>query len=279
MSKKNIKATFYKSEPLGNDSLELVGWSGNHWDDSSFFPKNYQIGYITQGQGQFFVGYTIFHISEGQFFLIHPDRIHSRKPDSTIGWTADSIVIKRKLVEELFNPNIHITFPDFVVEDTKLKTLFLQTLDLLHHFETTLENEGKLYLLLTDMLTLKSTVSQNTEIKDNQNEAVKRVIDFITKNYKSSFSLDELAEQSFLSKFHLLRTFKNKIGLTPYSYQIQLRLNEARRLIFQDKSLTEIAYELGFADQAHFTNTFKKYADGANPSDLLKTAISYNFKE
>jgi AraC family transcriptional regulator, transcriptional activator of pobA len=60
---------------------------------------------------------------------------------------------------------------------------------------------------------------------------------------------------------------------------MQLRLNEARRLIFQNKSLTEIAYELGFADQAYFTNTFKKHANGANPSDLLKTAISYNFKE
>jgi AraC-like DNA-binding protein len=58
-----------------------------------------------------------------------------------------------------------------------------------------------------------------------------------------------------------------------------LRLNEARRLIFQDKSLTEIAYELGFADQAHFTNTFKKYANGANPRDVLKTAISFNFEE
>jgi AraC family transcriptional regulator, transcriptional activator of pobA len=61
--------------------------------------------------------------------------------------------------------------------------------------------------------------------------------------------------------------------------KISVNLGEARRLIFQDKSLTEIAYELGFTDQAHFTNTFKKHANGANPSDLLKTAILYNFKE
>ncbi len=67
--------------------------------------------------------------------------------------------------------------------------------------------------------------------------------------------------------------------MTPHAYQMQLKLNEARRLIFQDKSLTEIAYELGFSDQAHFTNTFKKYANGANPRDVLKTAISYNFEE
>jgi AraC-like DNA-binding protein len=279
MSKKNIKATFYKKEPLGNDSIELVGWSGNHWDNISFFPKNYQIGCIKQGQGQFFMGDNIFPISEGQFFLIHPGKVHSGKPDENIGWTVDAIVIKRKLVEELFNPNVNISFPDFVVADDNLKNLFFQILHLLNNFRSTIENEGKLFLLLTDLLKLKATVLQNEEVKENQNEAVDRAINFITKNYTSSFSLDELSEQSFLSKFHLLRVFKAKTGLTPYTYQIQLRLNEARRLIFQNKSLTEIAYELGFADQSHFTNTFKKYANGANPSDLLKTAISYNFQE
>jgi AraC-like DNA-binding protein len=279
MTKKNIRATFYKTEPLGNDSLELVGWSGNNWDNISFFPKNYQIGYVKQGKGQFFAGDNIFPISERQFFLIHPGKIHSGKPDSTTGWSVDTIVIKQTLVEELFNPNINITFPDFVVDDDNLKILFLQALDLLNNFKSTLENEGKLYLLLTDLMKLKAILLQNDEIKENQNEAVDRAINFITENYKSSFSLDELAQQSFLSKFHLLRVFKNKTGFTPYAYQMQLRLNEARRLIFQNKSLTEIAYELGFADQAHFTNTFKKHANGANPSDLLKTAISYNFKE
>jgi AraC-like DNA-binding protein len=279
MSKKNIQATYYKTEPLGNDSIELVGWSGNHWDNISFFPKNYQIGFIKQGKGEFFVGDNIFPIVEGQFFLIHPDRVHSGKPDETIGWTVDTIAIKRKFMEELFNLNITITFANFIVKDAKLKKLFQQALDLLNNFESTLENESKLYLVLTDLIKCKATILQNDEIKETQNEAVDRAIHFITQHYKTSFSLDELAEQSYLSKFHLLRIFKTKTGLTPYTYQIQLRLNAARRLIFQDKSLTGIAYELGFADQAHFTNTFKKYANGANPSDLLKTAIPYNFKE
>jgi AraC-like DNA-binding protein len=278
-SKKNIQAAFYKSAPLGNDSLELVGWSGNHWDNISFFPKNYQVGYVKEGKGQFFVGDNVLPISEGQFFLIHPGKIHSGKPDENAGWAVDTIVIKKELAEELFSPSVSIVFPDFVVDDEGLKTLFMQTLDLLNSFESTLENEGKLYLLLTDLLKLRATVLQNGEVKENQNEAVDRAVNFITKNFKSGFSLDELAEQAFLSKFHLLRVFKAKTGLTPYTYQVQLRLNEARRLIFQDKPLTEIAYELGFADQAHFTNTFKKYANGANPSDLLKTAISYNFRE
>jgi AraC-like DNA-binding protein len=279
MSKKNIKAAFYSKEPLGNDSVQLVGWSGNHWDNISFFPKNYQVGYIRQGKGEFFIGDEILPINEGQFFLVHPGKVHSGKPDENIGWTVDTIAIKKTFAEELLNTSDSITFPEFVVKDAAFKKLFLRAFELLDNFETTLENEGAVYLLLADLIKAKSSLLQNNAVKESNNEAVDRAIQFITHHYKNSFSLDELAAQSFLSKFHLLRIFKNKTGLTPYAYQIQLRLNEARRLIFQEKSLTEIAYELGFADQAHFTNTFKKHANGANPSDLLKTAISFNFEE
>jgi AraC-like DNA-binding protein len=279
MSKKNIKATFYSKEPLGNDSLQLVGWSGNHWDDISFFPKNFQIGLIRQGKGEFIFGDTVIPIEEGQLFLIHPGKIHSGKPDETIGWTVDTIAIKKEFVEELISPNVQITFPEFVVDDADLKKDFKDTLDLLANYQSSLEYEGRLYLLLTELIKRRATILQNNDSKEKPTDAVDRATAFINKNFKTSFSLDELADQSYLSKFHLLRLFKSKVGLTPYSYQIQLRLNEARRLIFEDKSLSEVAYELGFSDQAHFTNTFKKHANGANPSDLLKTAISYNFKE
>jgi AraC-like DNA-binding protein len=279
MSKKNIKAEFYSKEPIGNDNVQLVGWSGNHWDNISYFPKNYQIGFVKQGKGEFLVGDDVYPITEGQLFLIHPGRIHSGKPDEQLGWSVDTIALKVSLVEELFNSKGFFKFQDFVVADNELKKVFLKTFELLNGYQASLENEGKLYLLLTDLLKLKATILQRDKTNDNQNGAVERAVDFITKNYRLSFSLDELAAQSFLSKFHLLRIFKIKIGLTPYAYQMQLKLNEARKLIFQEKSLTEIAHHLGFSDQAHFTNTFKKHANGANPSDLLKTAISYNFQE
>lgn len=91
--------------------------------------------------------------------------------------------------------------------------------------------------------------------------------------------MDELAQEACLSKYHLVRLFKKQTGVTSHTYQLHLRLNEARRLLFQEQPLTEIALELGFADQAHFTNTFKRYADGFSPKVLAKTAISFNFRE
>lgn len=62
-----------------------MGWNGNHWDNISYFPKNFQIRFVKQGKGEFIVGENIYPITEGQLFLIHPGKIHSGKPHEDIG--------------------------------------------------------------------------------------------------------------------------------------------------------------------------------------------------
>jgi AraC-like DNA-binding protein len=279
MPKKKIEATYYSKQPLPKDDVQLIGWSGNHWDNISYFPKNYQIACVREGKGEIIMGETIYPIEAGKFFLIHPKRIHSGKPDFDMGWRVDTITLKTEFVQSLFgNKNLPI-FEHIIFDNVAYKTLFDACFNLLNeNFKLNLENETHVLNLLFSLLTTPS-VSIDFQALMDENEAVNRAVDYIEMHYKTAFSLDDLIEKACLSKFHLIRVFKKQTGLTPHAYQMQLKLNEARRLIFKDKSLTEIAYELGFSDQAHFTNTFKKYANGANPRDVLKTAISYNFEE
>jgi AraC-like DNA-binding protein len=278
MSKKDILATYYSKEPLPNDDILLVGWAGNHWDNISYFPKNYQIALVREGRGEIIVGDVASPVHKNQFFLIHPNLVHNGKPNFEIGWQVDTITLKTSFVQQLLDNAPLPIFENLIFENKAFQQIFEDCLLLLNNYDESVESESKLLFYLSELLIIPAQNSELILAKD-ENDAIKRAINFIEKNYKASFSLDELAENAFLSKFHLIRIFKKQVGLTPYSYQLQLKLNEARRLIFEDKSLTEIAHELGFADQAHFTNTFKKYANGANPRDLLKTAISFNFKE
>ena len=279
MSKKTIKADYYTLKPLPTDAVQLIGWSGNHWDNIAYFPKNYQIACVREGKGAILMNDLVYPIHAGQFFLIHPKRIHSGKPDFDIGWKVDTIALKTDFVKTIFPADNLPIFDHVVFENEAYKKVFDDCFNLLQNdFSLTLANEIKLISLISELLTTPS-VSVDYQPLIDENEAVNKAIDYIETYYKSSFSLDDLMKKAHLSKFHLIRIFKKQTGLTPHAYQMQLRLNEARRLIFQDKSLTDIAYELGFSDQAHFTNTFKKYANGANPRDVLKTAISYNFEE
>jgi AraC family chemosensory pili system transcriptional regulator ChpD len=69
--------------------------------------------------------------------------------------------------------------------------------------------------------------------------------------------LDEVAEAVGLSKFHLLRTFKAATGLTPWRYQVQLRLATARDLLRAGTPASQVAVICGFFDQSHFTRLFR----------------------
>jgi AraC-like DNA-binding protein len=68
-----------------------------------------------------------------------------------------------------------------------------------------------------------------------------------------------------LSKYYLLRAFRQAHGVTPHAYQMQLRLAYAWRLIVDGRSLSHATYDAGFADQSHLTRRFAS-AFGLSPA-------------
>ena len=71
-----------------------------------------------------------------------------------------------------------------------------------------------------------------------------------------AISLAELAEIAGLSRFQLLRAFRQASGLTPHAYLVQRRIDLARRLIRTGAVLADAAAAAGFADQSHMTRIF-----------------------
>ncbi|MCB9267856.1 MAG: helix-turn-helix transcriptional regulator [Lewinellaceae bacterium] len=84
-------------------------------------------------------------------------------------------------------------------------------------------------------------------------------------------SIEELAHKAYISPRQLEREFKKKIGLTPKGYMRLARLNEVNRLLQKNElpGLTAIAFESGYADQAHFIRDFKQFT-GEKPTVFLK---------
>jgi len=82
-------------------------------------------------------------------------------------------------------------------------------------------------------------------------------------------TLDEIASYAKVSKYHFLREFKKEFGLTPYQYIQNIKINNARRMLYLDVSLSEIAQECGFFDQSHFIKTYKFFF-GHTPSKMYQ---------
>ncbi len=115
--------------------------------------------------------------------------------------------------------------------------------------------------LITDILTLCFTESKKMSEYSDNNISLKlsSIRSFIDENYQDKISLDQLAEQFYISKFHLSREFKAQYGVTIGNYILLQRINLAKKLLrFTDKSIELIAAECGIPDASYFNKVFKK---------------------
>ena len=77
--------------------------------------------------------------------------------------------------------------------------------------------------------------------------------------------LQDAAAQAGVSPFHFLRLFSSVLGVTPHQYLVRSRLRHAARLLADDeRAVTDIAYDVGFADLSNFVRTFHRAA-GVSP--------------
>ncbi|MEP1097403.1 MAG: AraC family transcriptional regulator [Cyclobacteriaceae bacterium] len=93
---------------------------------------------------------------------------------------------------------------------------------------------------------------------------------FIFDNIDHKVTLEEIAREAAMSKFHLLRSFKQFYGVTPLRLHLWLRLNRAKALLRSDRhSASEVAYLMNYADLATFSKQFKREI-GISPSYFVK---------
>ena len=95
----------------------------------------------------------------------------------------------------------------------------------------------------------------------------------IAERCAESLSLDKLAREAGMSRYHFVRAFSRAIGMTPHAWQLDRRIERARALLEQGMSLADAALQLGFADQSHFQRAFKQRV-AATPGEYRQVAGS-----
>ena len=99
---------------------------------------------------------------------------------------------------------------------------------------------------------------------------LRQITEWIAEHAAEDFSLERLATQAGLSKFHFQRLFKSALDVSPSRYHINLRMNLARQLLRETKkSVVDVALEVGYADPSHFAKLFRREI-GLSPSDYRR---------
>lgn len=100
--------------------------------------------------------------------------------------------------------------------------------------------------------------------------ALNRACSFIAENLGERFTLDDLARQAGVSRFHFARLFRVSTGDSPMAYLLKSRIERAKQMLLQDdRPVCEIAAVLGFCDQSHLTRTFRRLT-GLTPREFAR---------
>jgi len=234
------------------------------------FPE-YQFILTLEGSGLFYFAGNKIEIEPGTLLIIPPNIPHNYKKKGDI-WVTHWIAFNGNNIGELFEK----VLPKSIVDiNIKLNDkLFLQfeevnNLTFTNYKKNALKISSIIYGMIADIV-------YKIDNKDKSNNSspinLDRVISYINKNYYRDISLDELAMVEGISSQYLCRLFKVEMGIRPFEYLKQFRINRAKTLILEnpDKKIEEISKEVGFNNPSYFGVIFKQL-EGKTPKEYLRT--------
>lgn len=193
----------------------------------------------------------------GSIAITHPFEIHATPCEDQFGVSFFTFYISPDAMIHL-NDGKPIYFADKTINDPQLfRQLFALTQESFKGnelFEERLKNTLAL-LIRKYSQELIFTEKTTTLFQDF-------LADF---DLRSTFSLEQTAQQFGLNKYKFLRLFKQETGLTPTNYLLHQRIEKGKTLIKENYDLTEVAIACGFYDSSHFHRNFQKFT-GITPS-------------
>lgn len=94
---------------------------------------------------------------------------------------------------------------------------------------------------------------------EQSNQKILQIIDYINGHLTGDLGIDALSKQFYLSKYHMMRLFKQETGYTIGAYISQKRLLLAKELLTEDIPITQICFDCGFKNYSTFSRAYKEF--------------------
>ncbi len=226
--------------------------------------EEYVIGVVTRGRELLSVRGKKLTAGPGDFLLVEPNEPHSNEAIDEDGLEYRVFYVPRTMVAEAFGD---VRFQDNVLPGKRLGRRWAALHRRMMSGAEDLELEGHFFTLLGEILQLAGSLEPTARPPEQAKIALARA--FLDTRFAEPVSLGDLAAHVGLSPYHLLRSFRDQVGITPGAYQIQLRVLEARRRLRDGAAIADTATDLGFADQSHLSRHFQRIM-GTSPGRYLQ---------
>jgi AraC-like DNA-binding protein len=226
--------------------------------------ETFTFALIEEGIEEFSYGGTLLRAGPGGVALLNPDMVHTGQAGTPAGWAYRVLYPDPGLVggvaADLGWQRGTPSFPETVVYDAGSARLLRAAHVAAEHGDA-LASASLLRAALAGLLRAHARPGGRAGAERGPYRspaAVRTVRDLLAGRLADPPSLDDLARESGMSPFALVRAFRTETGLPPHAYVNHLRVRLARRLLDGGVAPADVAATAGFADQAHLTRHFKR---------------------
>lgn len=264
----------------------LYTWKGTRHEDEAVYHchDHLEMAFVLSGEGKYHIEGEIYDISEGDLIILNPGIRHQ------------ALFLKQAETPttEFFVGFSDIQFPGFCANHLPLPSgsYILHTKGELRQrifkicssmeAEQAARRQGRYYMLKAYLMQMLILVAreQSEPVKavdgyafesTNKKYVVEQILNYFEDHYSEKISLDQIAENMYLSPFYVSKIFKSETGDAPIHHLIKIRLEKAKELLEQGASgnIQEVAAMVGYDDAYHFSKLFKKRF-GITPTQAKK---------
>ena len=257
--------------------------SDGHFGNELHYHDHYEIFFSLSGNLLYTIEGQSFNLEVGSMLIIPPYEFHRLDEQKDghaerIGLRFDAEIINELSVE---NCDLSVCFDKYSSKFKYLLQLSEYQKRELYYLLQGLINEqdnqafGKdlaaRSLLTQFLIILNRTAIENEGIVDYSDDPsshlVRQVLDYMELHYSQEISLEQLENKFFVSRHKITQQFTKLVGYPPYRYLLNLRLQNAQRLLKNGENPQQVATHCGFSDYSNFYRRFKT-SYGCSPREF-----------
>lgn len=236
----------------------------------------YEIIYVLQGEGKCIIEGKEFPLHSGALFLIRPYEYHYVQPKATAPYNRiiidfDGQILPKSLKAHSLLQRGGGSYFSTAEGSTPLRSALEAIEGVIplsgNGMKSTPEAEAFLRATIPQILLLLTSGPPKTTLGEDSGVAI-RVIEYLNRHLNEELSLEVLAKEFFVSKYHLCRIFKEQTGGSIFSYFNTKRIALGQEMIANGEKATTVASKLGFRDYSTFYRAYRKQT-GASPIRML----------
>ncbi len=231
--------------------------------------QNFQILYVSSGAGEFeSVAVGSRQVVAGTMMILFPGVWHRYRPEPETGWTEDWLELRGPAVDRL--QLVEEISPDSPLHEIGHHSRILEIYEQGHLLAQTAPSEftpllGMLGMqLLAQLAMIKALPKRENEDVDSSIQLAKELI---AMRINQPLVVEKISEEVGIPYSLFRRTFRQRTGLTPKQYHLEIRLRKAQDLLANTNiSIKEVGEALGYHTAFHLSADFKSRT-GLSPSE------------